>query len=1124
MLKLILGRAGSGKTTAVIGRICRAGQERPQLLLVPEPQSHETERALCAAGGDGISLYAEVLSFRRLGDRVLSQLGGIAAPELDGGGRILLMHRAVKESLPALTVYARPSRRPAFLKALLATADELKSCQVLPEQLLKAGEETAGSDGEKLHDLGLILSAYDGLTGQIALDPRDRLTRAAEKLTGSGWAAGKDVWLDGFTDFTPQELAVLRPLLRQSGSVTVTLTCDKQEEDEDGTGIFSPARRTSARLLRLAREEGVGTEVEHLTAPAGVRAPGLEAVEAHLFGPLPLAPVPCGGAVELFAALSPRSEVEWTAARIRALVQSGQYRYRDIGVAARCYGSYRELVETVFPQYGVPVFSAAMSDILEKPVLAMVTAALDTVSGGYRCEDLFRCLKTGLTNLPEDDRDVLENYALKWDLRGGKWTQERPWTFHPRGYGLPWTAEDEALLARVDKLRRQVAEPLEQLRRGADRTGAGRAMALYRFLERVGLPEKLEQRASRLEEQGQAALAEEYRQLWEILCGGLDQCAQLCGEEELELEEFSRLFRLVLSQYDVGTIPVSLDRVSAGETTRQTGHRVKVLFLLGADDASLPQTGTAPGLLSEDDRTLLSSYGLELGPNGRDLLYREMTTIYQTCARPTEKLILTWPAQGEGGEERRASFVAERLRLLFSDLTPVREESLNGAFRRTAPLPALEQAGRDPALRRALASLPEYAGQAQRVEQAERWQRGSLSRPVVDRLYGQKVSMSASRMDKYKSCHFSYFMRYGLQAEPRKPAGFSAPEYGTFVHYVLEHVLRDNAQLLDAPQWGETERAALNSAVDAAVERYVREELGGLEQQSDRFLYLFRRLLRPVRAVAANAVEELRSSSFRPISFELGFAKNGPLAPVEFTVDGITLSISGFVDRVDGWVKDGKLYLRVVDYKTGRKSFDLTEVFHGLGLQMLLYLFTLKDRGEKFYGAPVEGAGVFYLPARDVIVRGSRDMSDAAWQKAVDKELVRKGLVLSDPAVLAAMEHPGEDGFRFLPLKVSKTSGAVTGDALVSAERLGRLGGHIQRVLEEICHELAGGSIAADPFWRGEQKNACLYCDYAAACQFEEGRGGDCRRWLTKLDSGAFWQKIEEEQREEESGHALPAD
>ena len=323
--------------------------------------------------------------------------------------------------------------------------------------------------------------------------------------------------------------------------------------------------------------------------------------------------------MELFAALSPRSEVEWTAARILG----------PGAVGAVPLPGHRRGCPLLWQLPGVggdgvpPVRSAGVLRRYERH-FGKAGAGYGHRRPGHRVRRLqvrgycSAVSKTGLTDLPEDDRDVLENYALKWDLRGGKWTQERPWTFHPRGYGLPWTAEDEALLARVDKLRRQVAEPLEQLRRGADRTGAGRAMALYRFLERVGLPEKLGQRASRLEEQGQAALAEEYRQLWEILCGGLDQCAQLCGDGELELEEFSRLFRLVLSQYDVGTIPVSLDRVSAGETTRQTGHRVKVLFLLGADDASLPQTGTAPGLLSEDDRTLLSSYGLELGPNGRE--------------------------------------------------------------------------------------------------------------------------------------------------------------------------------------------------------------------------------------------------------------------------------------------------------------------------------------------------------------------------------------------------------------------------------------------------------------------------------------------------------------------------
>ena len=215
---------------------------------------------------------------------------------------------------------------------------------------------------------------------------------------------------------------------------------------------------------------------------------------------------------------------------------------------------------------------------------------------------------------------------------------------------------------------------------------------------------------------------------------------------------------------------------------------------------------------------------------------------------------------------------------------------------------------------------------------------------------------------------------------------------------------------------------------------------------------------------------------------------------------------------MDGWVHDGRLYLRVVDYKTGRKSFDLTEVWNGLGLQMLLYLFTLEEKGENLYGLPVEGAGVLYLPARDAVVRGSRAMSDEAWRKALDKELRRSGLVLNDRTVLDAMEPAGEGGYRFLPLRVSKSTGAISGEALATAEQLGKLGRHIQTVLEEICRELARGDISADPFWRGPEKNACRYCDYAAACHFEEGRGGDCRRWLPSVGAQEFWENVEQEE------------
>ena len=302
------------------------------------------------------------------------------------------------------------------------------------------------------------------------------------------------------------------------------------------------------------------------------------------------------------------------------------------------------------------------------------------------------------------------------------------------------------------------------------------------------------------------------------------------------------------------------------------------------------------------------------------------------------------------------------------------------------------------------------------------------------------------------------------------------------------------------------------------VDRYVLEELGGLEGQSARFQYLFRRLLRSVQAVVDNVVEELLASKFKPISFELGFGrgktddKELPLPPIELTCNDVTISVTGFVDRVDGWVDGGKLHLRVVDYKTGRKSFDLTEVWNGLGLQMLLYLFTLEEKGQALYGLPVEGDGVLYLPAREAIVHGKRSMSDIELQKRVDRELTRSGLVVSDRRVLDAMEAQSEGGYRFLPLRVSKSTGEITGEALASAEQLGKLGRHIQKVLEDICLELAKGSIAADPFWRGPDKNACRFCDYAAACHFEPGHGGDCKRWLPHVSAEEFWAQVGKEQ------------
>ena len=1112
MLKLLLGRAGTGKSTAVFRQIAASGESRRQLLIVPEQASHEVERRLCSEVGNRASLYAEVLSFTRLGSRVLAQAGGLAAPTLDAGGRLLLMYAALKSVSNALTVYAHPSKRPAFLSGLLATLDECKQYCVTPEALAHAGEETGGQEGDKLKDLGLIFGAYDVLTARIAADPRDRLTRLAQGLENCNYAEGISVYIDGFTDFTPQQLLVIRQLLLQAKEVTVALTCGQLDREKEEMGIFRPARRTVARLLRLAQDIYVPSEVIYCLGQKGEKEKSLVYLEGNLFSDVPQSWVEPARGVNLFTALTPRSELEWTAAEILRLVREEGLRFREIAVTARGFERYSALADEVFGRYGIPVFLDNMTDILQKPVFAVVTGALDVVAGEYRYEDVFRYLKTGLAGLDLSECDLLENYVLKWDLKGSRWTAKKDWTMHPRGYGFSMTEADQKLLEDINRLRRRVTEPLELLRKNQDRTGRGQALSLYRYLEEIELPQRLLERAHRLQNRGELKGAEEYGQLWELLCGGLEQCAQLLGETPVELEEFTQLLKLVLSQYEVGAIPVSLDRVNAGEAARLGSRPIRALFFLGADDGAIPQTTPAPGLLTDDDRSLLASFGMELSPQLSDKLDREMTILYEACTRPTQRLTVSWAAHTAQGEEQRPSLLVSRLRMLFPQNQPVREQSLQGSFRLSAPGPALEQAGRLPNVRAALLRLPDYALLADRLERCTHMERGRLSSAGVAVLYGPRVPMSASRMDKYKSCHFSYFMQFGLKAKARKAAGFQAPEYGTFVHFVLEHILQDKSwQVQDGQGGWSWKQEEVRSRIRAIMDRYIAEELGGLENKTPRFLYLFNRLLQPVTLVVENVLEELSASSFRPIAFELSFGGGKDLPPVELTVDGITVSLSGFVDRLDGWVHNGRLYLRVMDYKTGRKSFDLTEIWNGLGLQMLLYLFTLEEKGESLYGYTVTPAGVLYLPARAAVIQGSRGMDERERKKRMDAELRRHGLVLNDPEVLEAMEHPEAGGLRFLPVRVSTRTGAITGEALITAERLDRLKKHTQHILQEIGRELATGVIDADPFWRSPEKNACLYCDYAAACHFEEGRGSDRRRYLPSLSGEEFWASIEGE-------------
>lgn len=493
-----------------------------------------------------------------------------------------------------------------------------------------------------------------------------------------------------------------------------------------------------------------------------------------------------------------------------------------------------------------------------------------------------------------------------------------------------------------------------------------------------------------------------------------------------------------------------------------------------------------------------------------DPLDNELQNIYACLAQPTERLTVSWPVGDISGAQLRPSFVVQRMEKLFPDLHVLRED---GAYRRMLPATALELAGSDRALERYFRQRGGYDRVLDAMDRGRALGRGRLSPEAVQALYGRSLHMSASRMDQVKRCHFGYFMQYGLRARERRPAGFEAPEIGTFIHYLLENVARE---VKNRGGWSRVEREELRRLVREYIDQYAREEIDGYREKSSRFRYLFSRLRTAACAIVEDMAGELAQSDFSPVAFELGFGgRDGQLPAVTVTEGDETLSVSGKVDRVDGWLHDGKLYLRVVDYKTGKKAFDLSDLRYGLGIQMLLYLFTLEKEGRSYFGYPIVPAGVLYHPAREVILKKDRGIQPEKLQAALQEELRRSGMVLADPEVLRAMEHSALEAPHYLPIRVKK-DGSIS-DGIASAEQLGKLGRYVEDLLHQIAREIGSGNIDADPVARGPQERACDRCDFAAACAFQEGRGGDRVRYIRTVKPEEFWQFVDAENGKEGS-------
>lgn len=1080
MLHLLLGTDWTANRDEILRRITVDVLHRKEkrVLIVPELISHETERRLCAAAGDTASRYAEVLSFTRLARRVSDAVGSAAMECLDDGGRMVAMASAARQLTSQLKAYASVETKPEFLTSLIDGIDEFKRCCISAEDLKKASSETEGSLAQKLEELSLLMEAYDMICSRGKKDPRDQMTWLLEELQEGTFGEEHVFYIDGFPDFTRQNLAVIAYLIRVSSEITVSLNCDRV-----GSTLlsFEKAGATAKEIIQLAQTVGVEVRIEYVRPTKS----DLDILREKLFQGY-VEKGCAGDLVRVFRANSPYQECMAAAEQVQKLVGSG-CRYRDITLVCTDMTVYQPLINLVFHRFHIPVYQSGTEEILQKSVITTVLTAMDAALSGFEQKNVLRYLRSALSPLEPDECDLVENYAIVWGIRGQKWVNK--WEFHPDGLSGLWDDSVALRLEQIEQARQAAITPLYHLQKGFRdaKNLCGQVTALYRFLEEIQMEYRLADLAQQMDQSGDNRSAQILNQLWEILLSAMEQMYDVLGETYWEDEHFSRLFRLLLSQYDVGTIPPVLDAVQMGPVSAMRCHQEKHLIVLGAEEGKLPGYTGSMGILTDQERVSLRAMGVPLTGGAMEGIQAEFAEIYGVFCGATESIHIYYSGD-------QPSFVCRRLTQMAGEETVI-EEVIQFAGADSFEAGAYVAHWKDKKLAQSLGLTDIYENIRLRLD----YSLGCVTPDTIQKLYGKTLNLSASQIDRQAECRLSYFLKYGLRAQERKEAKIDPAEFGTYVHAVLENTARCIRDM------GGFSQVSLEETLNIAhrySEEYAAERFSQLDSQ--RISYLFRRNMKELDMIVQELWMELRDSLFSPTGFEVSFGGGEGLPAIAIPNNSMNAILRGFVDRVDTWNTSGSSYYRVVDYKTGKKDFDYCDVFNGVGLQMLLYMFALRSSGDEMLGKHPVPAGVQYFPARVPYVSADGKLDEMQADKERSALWKRRGLLLRDENVLQAME-PGETPRRMC--YTVKKDGSLAGD-LADREQLKLLEKYIFHILSEMVEEIASGNVEPNPYTRGSSHNACNYCPYGSICHKDNVSG---RRNYKAMKPERFWEEIEKE-------------
>lgn len=1104
MVEIVYAGKNGGKTHHVYSRIeelISGGGEA--VLIIPDQYSFESEKRMLELLGEKQAAKVEILGFSRLAEKLVpAQTGTAAGP----AGKAACMSLAVDECVDRLKVYNDPRLKSADLIAeMLGMVLEFRQCRVTADDLTGAAAKTANPRlRDKLSDLAEIISAYDAILSRAFYDEADRMDLLARALDDSGFFRGKIVFIDGFAGFTEQEYEVLGRIFSQSERVCVTLCADDltQSADEDARGFdrFAFTKKTASKLKSLARRCGDGryTVKKADENPRRYSSDRLAHLEKYLYAD---SFEPFGGGegepVTVYSARDTEDECEFVALTIRRLLRQGFCRCRDIAVIARDEGSYSRSMRSALAKHGVPVFDDRRQPMLRQPLCVLVRAALETAELGFDTERVLALLKTGLAGLDAEETAILEDYTFTWSIDGKQWLGE--WTRSPDGYTQTVVENDERLEL-LNSLRLRVTQPLVRLRDSIRSCSLGSDMirCLYDYLVEINAAGNAKKYAARLVELGETAAAVEMEGVWAELTRAFDQLHAAFSSAKISVTRLREIFVIALSTQSIGLIPDGLDEVIVGAADRVRLTSPKVVFAVGVNEGVFPKTPAKGRILPDRERKELIDIGLNVNELSRFAFLQERFFVYNTLCAASDRLFITTSKRDFQGSAAVDSELIDMICSLLPDTVKLDRASLgfdslieSGAS--VFDYYAEHCRDNDENTASALAYLTSedaFSGKIAAIERAAaRNGDFSLSPESARLLYGRDLFASATKVETYVQCGFRYFCRYGLGLHEHQKAEMDVRMRGTVIHFVLQKLLEEYDDSL-----AENPDEEIRALVFAVMNEFAADNVFGYELAGERESYLFNSLCETVCTVVLRLAHEMRSSDFRPTAFELKIGgADADVRAVELELStGGKVIFTGSVDRVDLYTDEatGTVYLRVLDYKSGKKTFKLCDVANGLNMQMLLYLFAVCKNGKKLFGDTVP-AGVLYVPGMVTSGSLSRDASEDDVKAAVLDDGRMNGIIIKNSRVVRAFDRTidfdaedDDDAKRYSGRVLAKSLPSM----LIPPDKFELLDSYVSSRLKAIAEKILGGSVRAEPFFGGTYKRCpCDFCSFAPVCLRERG-------------------------------------